>query len=169
MDCSLLFRYWHRPLDPRKLVDVGFSQLTRTMTLQRAIKLFRLPEETSLAGFRELEAKDLPICRKLLLQYLAQHSKLYPVFSAEEFEHWFLPREDVVHSFVVERPSDKKITDMVSFYSLPSSVMQNPRYTNLRAAYSFYNFATATPWSALMKEALIKAKQVLTLIYFTQH
>ena len=72
--------------------------------------------------------------------------------------HRFLPRDDVVHTYVVE--TGGKVTDMVSFYSLPSSVMQNPRYNMLRAAYSFYNFATATPWTALMKEALVVAKQV---------
>ncbi|VDD75155.1 unnamed protein product [Mesocestoides corti] len=150
--------YWHRPLNPRKLVDVGFSHLTRTMTLQRAIKLYRLPDENSLPGFRELQPKDLPVCRRLLSEYLEKACKLHPVFSEEEFAHWFLPREDIVHAFVVEK--DNKVTDMISFYSLPSSVMQNPRHSMLRAAYSFYNFSTATPLSLLMKEALIKAKQL---------
>ncbi|KAM7537791.1 hypothetical protein Aperf_G00000059545 [Anoplocephala perfoliata] len=152
-------RYWHRPLNPRKLVDVGFSHLTRTMTLQRAIKLYRLPDATSLPGFRILEARDLKACRRLLSEYLEKHSKLHPIFSEEEFSHWFLPRDDVVHSYVVEAEGGK-ITDMVSFYSLPSSVMQHPRYNLLRAAYSFYNVATVTPWATLMKEALIVANQL---------
>nr|CDS28886.1 glycylpeptide N tetradecanoyltransferase [Hymenolepis microstoma] len=153
-------RYWHRPLNPRKLVDVGFSHLTRTMTLQRAIKLYRLPEENSLPGFRVLEARDLPACRKLLSEYLERQSKLCPIFSEEEFAHWFLPQDGVVHSYVVEAEDSGQITDMVSFYSLPSSVMQHPRHSLLRAAYSFYNVATVTPWSTLMKEALIVAKQL---------
>lgn len=37
-------RYWHRSLNPKKLVDVQFSSLHRHMTLQRMIRLFRLPE-----------------------------------------------------------------------------------------------------------------------------
>ncbi|XP_052468213.1 glycylpeptide N-tetradecanoyltransferase 1b isoform X2 [Carassius gibelio] len=37
-------RYWHRSLNPRKLIELNFSSLTRNMTLQRAIKLNRLPE-----------------------------------------------------------------------------------------------------------------------------
>ncbi|KAL5110575.1 Glycylpeptide N-tetradecanoyltransferase 2 [Taenia crassiceps] len=153
-------RYWHRPLNPRKLVDVGFSHLTRTMTLHRAIKLYRLPDTTSLPGFRVLESRDLPACRQLLATYLESRSHLHPVFSEEEFAHWFLPRDDVVHAYVVERASDGTITDMVSFYSLPSSVMQHPRHNLLRAAYSFYNVSTETPWAVLMKEALIAAKQL---------
>ncbi|KAL0179785.1 hypothetical protein M9458_025227 [Cirrhinus mrigala] len=37
-------RYWHRSLNPRKLIELNFSSLTRNMTLQRAVKLNRLPE-----------------------------------------------------------------------------------------------------------------------------
>lgn len=83
-------RYWHRPLNPRKLVDVGFSHLTRTMTLHRAIKLYRLPDTTSLPGFRVLESRDLPACRQLLATYLESRSHLHPVFSEEEFSHWLV-------------------------------------------------------------------------------
>lgn len=37
-------QYWHRSLNPKKLVDVRFSALHKHMTLQRMIKLYRLPE-----------------------------------------------------------------------------------------------------------------------------
>ncbi|VDK74789.1 unnamed protein product, partial [Dibothriocephalus latus] len=121
-------RYWHRPLNPRKLLEVGFSHLSRAMTLQRSIKLYRLPDETDLPGFREMQEKDLP----------ATHT---------------------VYCYVVVSPETGEVTDMCSFYSLPSSVMQNQKYSSLRAAYSFYNFSTKTPWTVLMKQALIKAKQ----------
>ena len=39
-----LVRYWHRSLNPRKLIDVKFSHLTRNMTMQRTLKLYKLPE-----------------------------------------------------------------------------------------------------------------------------
>lgn len=38
------YRYWHRSLNPRKLVEVKFSHLSRNMTLQRTMKLYRLPD-----------------------------------------------------------------------------------------------------------------------------
>ena len=38
------FRYWHRSLNPKKLVEVKFSHLSRNMTMQRTMKLYRLPE-----------------------------------------------------------------------------------------------------------------------------
>eukprot|EP00064_Thunnus_orientalis_P004348 superscaffoldBa00000393_g4359 len=41
-------RYWHRSLNPRKLVEVKFSHLSRNMTLQRTMKLYRLPDVNTL-------------------------------------------------------------------------------------------------------------------------
>lgn len=37
-------RYWHRSLNPKKLVDVQFSSLHQRMTLQRMIRIYKLPE-----------------------------------------------------------------------------------------------------------------------------
>ena len=52
------------------------------------------------------------------------------------------------------------ITDFVSFYTLPSTIMHHPQHKLLKAAYSFYNVSTATPWVDLMQDALIVAKNV---------
>ena len=38
-------RYWHRSINPKKLIEVKFSHLSRNMTMQRHLKLYRLPEE----------------------------------------------------------------------------------------------------------------------------
>ena len=38
--------YWHRSLNPKKLIEVGFSSLPRKMPLARYIKLYKLPTET---------------------------------------------------------------------------------------------------------------------------
>ena len=83
---------------------------------------------------------------------------LSPVFTEEDFVHWFLPRPDIVDSFVVER--EGKIIDFVSYYTLPSTVMHHPVHKTLKAAYSFYNVSTDTPWIDLMNDALISAKQL---------
>jgi len=46
-----LSRYYHRSLNPKKLVDVKFSQLGRNQTMQRLIKLMRVPEVSLFALF----------------------------------------------------------------------------------------------------------------------
>lgn len=73
------FRYWHRSLNPKKLIEVKFSHLSRNMTMQRTLKLYKLPEKTRTAGFRKMVAADLPRAHKLLaevkcnLYYLIDH------------------------------------------------------------------------------------------------
>ena len=56
-------------------------------------------------------------------------------------------------------PSDpSRVTDLCSFYHLPSTVIGNARHSQLRAAYSFYNVATSVELKVLMKDALVLAK-----------
>lgn len=150
-------RYWHRSLNPKKLIEVRFSHLQRNMTMQRTIKLYRLPEKPKTPGFRQLKKADCPAVVKLLNDYLSKF-KLRPVYSEDEFTHWFLPREGVIDSFVVE--NDGVITDFGSFYHLPSTIMNNPQYNILKAAYSYYNVATKTPLNDLMNDLLISAKNI---------
>lgn len=149
-------RYWHRSLNPKKLIEVKFSQLARNMTMQRTLKLYRLPEETKTPGFRPLEQKDIKQAYQLLNKYLSQFD-LTPCFDEEDFCHWFFPRSGIVDCFVVEK--DGVITDLVSYYTLPSTVMHHPVHKSLKAAYSFYNASTSTPWTQLMNDALVTAKK----------
>lgn len=52
------------------------------------------------------------------------------------------------------------MTDFLSFYTLPSTIMNHPVHRSLKAAYSFYNVHTTTPLIDLMGDALILAKSV---------
>jgi len=151
-------RYYHRSLNPKKLIDVGFSHLGSRMTIARTIKLYKLPEEPQCSGIRPLEPKDVPSACKLLNTYLSQFS-VRQHFSNEEFAHWFLPREDVMNSYVIENPTTHEISDLISFYTLPSTIIGNPTYKTLKAAYSYYNVATSVSFTVLMKDALIFAKK----------
>lgn len=152
-------RYWHRSLNPKKLIEVKFSHLSRNMTMQRTLKLYKLPDQPKTPGFRKLVAADIPKAHKLLKEYLERFN-LLPVFTLEEFRHWFLPQNGIVDCFVVVNPETQDITDLVSYYTLPSTVMHHPVHKMLKAAYSFYNVSMKTPWIDLMTDALISAKQL---------
>ena len=146
-------RYHHRSLNPKKLVHIGYSRLGSRMTMARLQKLYRLPAACSTSGIRPMLASDVDGVHALLNSYLEKFSlKLF--FSREEIAHWLLPRQGVVNSYVVE--TDGKVTDLVSFYHLPSTILNHD--DALRAAYSFYNVATTVPLVDLMKDALILAK-----------
>ncbi|VDL84378.1 unnamed protein product [Nippostrongylus brasiliensis] len=150
-------RYWHRSLNPKKLIDVKFSHLSAKMTMARTIKLYKLPDHPATVGLRPLEKKDISSAWKLLSEYLKRFS-LAPVFTKKEFEHVFMPIDDVVYTYVLE--NEGKVTDMLSFYSLPSSVMQHPVHKSIRAVYSFYNVANTVPFKQLMNDALIFAHKL---------
>ncbi|BAA97032.1 N-myristoyl transferase [Arabidopsis thaliana] len=151
-------QYWHRSLNPKKLIDVGFSRLGARMTMSRTIKLYKLPDAPITPGFRKMEPRDVPAVTRLLRNYLSQFG-VATDFDENDVEHWLLPREDVVDSYLVESPETHDVTDFCSFYTLPSTILGNPNYTTLKAAYSYYNVATQTSFLQLMNDALIVSKQ----------
>uniref|UniRef100_A0A0N5CUZ7 Glycylpeptide N-tetradecanoyltransferase n=1 Tax=Thelazia callipaeda TaxID=103827 RepID=A0A0N5CUZ7_THECL len=149
-------RYWHRSLNPKKLIEVKFSRLPRKMTMQRTLKLFKLPEQPLTSNLSPLMEHHIDDAHRLLKNYLKKFY-LAPKFSREDFRHFFLPREDVIYSYVVVN-KENRVTDLISFYSLPSSVLHHARYKSVRAAYSFYNVATSVPLKQLINDALILAR-----------
>eukprot|EP00029_Vermamoeba_vermiformis_P008662 TRINITY_DN4115_c0_g1_i2.p1 TRINITY_DN4115_c0_g1~~TRINITY_DN4115_c0_g1_i2.p1 ORF type:complete len:401 (-),score=180.50 TRINITY_DN4115_c0_g1_i2:9-1211(-) len=151
-------RYYHRSLNPKKLIDVGFSYLKKNMTMQMTIRSNKLPDLPLLPGLRPMRAEDMEQVHALLVEHLAKF-KLVIEFTLEETRHWLLCAEpDVVESYVVEDPETKQVTDFFSFYNLPSSIIGNAKHNTLRAAYAFYTVAKKHPLKALMQDALIIAK-----------
>ena len=53
--------------------------------------------------------------------------------------------------------ADGKLTDMFSYYTLPSTVIGNPLHSHLKAAFMYYTVSGATPLEKLMTDALITA------------
>ena len=74
---------------------------------------------------------------------------------------WLHPKENL-YAGVFQ--NDGKVTDFLSFYTLPSTIMNHPVHHSLKAAYSFYNVHTVTPLLDLMQDALILAKSVCVFL-----
>jgi len=151
-------QYFHRSLNPKKLVDVGFSRLPPRMTMARMIKLFKVPAKTLTPNLREMTAEDVPSAHRLLMKHLEKF-KLAVMFTEAEFAHWLLPREGVVNSYVAADPETNEVTDLCSFYHIPSTILGHPQHKNLFAAYSFYNVAGTVSLEDLMRDALVLARQ----------
>ncbi|KAF1776444.1 Myristoyl-CoA:protein N-myristoyltransferase, C-terminal [Phytophthora cactorum] len=133
-------RYFHRSLNPKKLIEVGFSPLPPRMTLAQTIKALKLPTHTSTPGFRAMERTDVPEVTRLLKEYLTKFH-LAAEFREEEVAHWMVPRVGVVNAYVVENPDTQDLTD------------------KLNAVYSFYNVAKSVTLTQLMQDALIMAQK----------
>ncbi len=93
--------YWHRSLNPKKLVEVGFSSLPPNMPMARYVKLLKLPTESSIKGLRPMNKGDVKVVSKLLNEYLKRF-EVHLDFSEHEVEHFIVPREGVIDTYVVE-------------------------------------------------------------------
>lgn len=146
--------YYHRYIDVKKLVSTGFTFVKNSM--KSMLKLYQIPNKSSVK-LRPLMKEDISQVIDILTIYLSKFH-LSQVFTKEEFEHWFITKENVVYSYVVE---DKGIiTDFISFYTITTQIIGDDKYKELKVAYSFYNVSTRTGWDELMSEALIICKQL---------
>ncbi|VEU38730.1 unnamed protein product [Pseudo-nitzschia multistriata] len=156
-------RYYHRSLNPKKLVKVGFSRINPRMTMARMIKLYKVADVPK-HNLVEMTEDHVDGVHKLLTNYLDSKFKLHVNFTKEEIAHWLLPRNAVVNTYVVVDVDDNsKVTDMVSFYHLPSTILNQNE--TLYAAYSFYNVATSMSLTDLMKDALVLANATGTDVF----
>lgn len=64
--------YWHRNLNPKKLVEVRFSSLPPGTPMARYLKLQKLPAQPSIPGMRPMRKSDVPRVTELLNQHLHQ-------------------------------------------------------------------------------------------------
>lgn len=62
--------YYHRSLNPKKLIEVRFSGLGPKQTLAMVKKLYALPEEPTLK-LRQMNKKDVPSVHRLVNEGLS--------------------------------------------------------------------------------------------------
>lgn len=97
----------------------------------------------------------------LLNTHMRQCYEVHIEFNEAEVRHFLLPIEDVIYSYVVYNDNNV-LTDFCSFYNLPSSILDHPKHTDLRAAYGFYNIALENKpdrMKVLIRDLLISAKK----------
>ncbi|KAJ9465044.1 Glycylpeptide N-tetradecanoyltransferase 1 [Diplonema papillatum] len=155
-------QYWHRSLNPEKLISIGFSRIPQTFSkfskpMVQVKKHYQLPEKPRIPGIRRMVKKDKGAVRALLEVYLSKFG-VHQVYTNDQIVHWLLPRPDVVDTYVVEA-KDGKITDVCSFYTLQSTIIGAKKYKLLKAAYCYYNVANTVSLKELLDDAMILAKQ----------
>mgnify|MGYP001225459519 FL=1 len=130
-------RYTHRPLNWAKLHDIGFTRLPEGATETQMIAKYTLPKNPHLKMEPLVEEQDIDEVFKLLNNYQKKF-KLYQDFEKHEFVHMMKTRENVLYSFFVRDQASGKITDFISFYLLPFTILENKIYKDLNVAYLFY-------------------------------
>lgn len=79
-------QYYHRSLNPKKLVETKFTSIPRHLTMARMIRHYKLPEVPVLPGVREMEKKDLKQVGRLLRAFLGR-MEMAPLLSGKDVEH----------------------------------------------------------------------------------
>lgn len=152
-------QYYHRPLNFKKLLDSGFTYLSPGKSVTQMSAYYKLPSSSNFK-IRPVVAADIPQVSQMLRNYL---NKFFLAHEMDENEcsHWLLPRENVLHSFVIIDPDTDEIIDFFSFYSIPSTVLNNPKYKTIEVAYLFYySISSEIRILPVIKAALIEASNL---------
>lgn len=72
--------------------------MTRPVWVYSPSVSFQTPKTSSL---RSMTKKDVPVVHRLLREYLSQFN-LVPAMNQEEVEHWLLPRDNIIDTYLVE-------------------------------------------------------------------
>lgn len=76
--------------------------------------------------------------RKILNDFLKTKYVAF-TYTNNEVEHFFIPKDNVMYTYVIEDETTKEIKDFFSFYSLPSSVLKHEKHKSIKAVFSYYN------------------------------
>lgn len=136
-------RYMHRPINWSKLYEVGFSQLPRGQSVDSMNRNYELPETTSLSGWRPMAFKDVEEVHTLLHDYQKKFD-MVQLLDKADLAHWLLGNSkeqeteisDVIKCFVVE-DDEGHITDFISYFLLPFTVLGNDLHKDIGIAYLF--------------------------------
>ena len=104
-----------------------------------------------------MKKTDVKVVTALLNEYLKRF-EVYLKFSEAEVEHFLVPREGVIDTYVLENPETHEIKDFLSFYHLNSSILKHDTHKTLRVAYCYYNVANTVSMEELLRNSLIIAK-----------
>jgi len=122
------------------------------------LKINKVLDEPTLPNIRPMVKKDVSKVKKVLKTHLDKMQIAFE-FSKEEIEHYFLPREGVMYTYVIESEDKKLIQDIFSFYSLPSTILKPNKHSKINACFSYYNTSLVHSPELVMENAIILAKK----------
>jgi glycylpeptide N-tetradecanoyltransferase len=171
-----LSRWYHRPINVKKLIDVGFlSPLQKYEKHQDPIGSttlwYRIPADPQLSFIRltnELSSDTILSGCNLLNTQLRKYP-VHQVFTNEEFERLFVPNgsNDPLITYVLL--NDGIVTDLLSFRMVKSEVNIKKKKApkDYMGAFSYYNVSTTISLTDLLFNAIILAKKHGADVYNT--
>lgn len=144
-------KYYHRFINVQKLYDINF--ISKHNNIQTLEKICFIDKPT--LKLRLINESDIDTCLIKLNNKLKNY-KLAHIFDKKTFKHYFMSRDNVVYTYVVE--NNNEITDMISFFVVDNRVLNNKNYTNYKTGYLFYYFNESSNLTDLVNSCLYYAK-----------
>ena len=85
-----------------------------------------------------MQEDDIPAARKFLNEQLSEHKRVYCIYSEESFKHIFMPRKDVIETYIVEKNGE--VSDFISFYHVPSSIIGTSKSLSIWYLFHAYRY-----------------------------
>ena len=145
--------YWQRPINVEKIFDLDLLQ--PDFPGQNIKKYYKI-DDCFTINISELQKDDCKECCQMFNEFHNKF-KISIHFDEEHFESHFMPKKNVISSWVVKQ--DNKITDFISFFDIPSKVSNSTKYNEWRAAYCYYYFNTKTKLEELVQNCLVLLKR----------
>lgn len=128
--------------------------------MARFSKMHKLQKDHDVIGVvRPMDFKDVKVVTDLLNNYLSSF-EIKLKYTEKDVKHFFMPRDKVIYSYVVEEENSKNVVNLISYYSLPSSILKPELgHATVNVAYAYYFIPSkVNSFKALMKYALLQAK-----------
>ena len=158
-------QYFHRSLNIRKLIEAGFSYLPKKFErfkdpMSQIQRLYTIGDKPS-KRLRPIREADLPQAYELVTKYQETHFDVSMHWNTlDDFKHAFYqPNDKFLFTYVIDK-EDGAVTDLASFYALPSHILNHPLHNSLNAAYCYYYAATTRTPTQLVGDLLIVARDL---------
>ena len=104
-------QFWGKFIDYTNSYSIDYKNIRRLINnennpyflpwLYSTPSLSSLLQAPKTSGLRPMTKKDVPVVHRLLREYLSQFN-LVPAMTPEEVEHWLLPQENIIDTYLVE-------------------------------------------------------------------
>jgi len=148
-------RFMHRPINVERLKKYNFWH-------SDDVKQYPIPK-SKVPGFREMRIEDLPSARKFLNKKLEQ-KRVHCVYSEESFKHIFMPWEDVMQTYIVEK--DGEVTDFISFYHVPSTCLGKGKILSVWYLFHAYSDRLLEVFNSSLHEMKSLGADVINFLNF---
>jgi len=143
-------RFLHRPINLPRLIKYKFWYSDNGK--------YKIPT-SNVPGLRLMQEDDIPAARKFLNEQLSEHKRVYCIYSEESFKHIFMPRKDVIETYIVEKNGE--VSDFISFYHVPSSIIGTSKSLSIWYLFHAYSNRLSEVFNAsLWKMNRLKADVV---------